>query len=303
MSSRQVKNWNILSGSSSSEVPLTHHSAVQFPLTGVTRRAKTAISRPRTGLTRMTGKSVWVLAVPLLLLLMVLPAFAVNPYAVATLNPHGGGKGIHNGTSTNWSGYAMSGANGSVTDVMGTWVVPGIQGSCPTTSSSSFWVGMDGLSSSTVEQVGTISACVNGSPSYSAWYEYYPKALVTISSLHVKPGDVISAQVSYSGGIVLSISDLTSGKSFSTVLAGTPARNSAEWVAEDPSNSHGILPFADFGVVSFGGSNATIAGVTGPIGAFGSAAEQIQMVSSSGAVMATPSQLSTSGSGFSVSWA
>src|ERR1035437_3778384 len=29
-----------------------------------------------------------------------------------------------NATSTNWSGYAVTGANGSVTDVKGSWIVP-----------------------------------------------------------------------------------------------------------------------------------------------------------------------------------
>ena len=170
---------------------------------------------------------------------------------------------------------------------------------------------MDGASSNTVEQVGTMSACVKGVPSYSAWVEYYPNPLATIYGVPVKPGDLMSAEVSYSGVLKLSISDLTSGKSFSISLPGVQAaRSSAEWVAEDPANPQGTLPLANFGVVNFGGGSsaagsadsATIDGITGPIGGFGSAVVQVQMISSSGAVKASPSQLSTSGSGFSVTW-
>src|SRR5438046_6649382 len=62
---------------------------------------------------------------------------------------------VHDGSfqSTNWSGYAVTGASGSVSDAKGSWTVPAIQGSCPSTNQySSFWVGIDGFSSGTVEQ-------------------------------------------------------------------------------------------------------------------------------------------------------
>ena len=38
------------------------------------------------------------------------------------------------------------------------------------TAYSSFWVGIDGFSSSSVEQMGTDSDVVNGIPTYYAWY-------------------------------------------------------------------------------------------------------------------------------------
>jgi hypothetical protein len=115
-------------------------SAIQFRATGVARRVKTSICAAGPGFIQMTVKSAWVLIVPLLLLLMVVPAFAVTPYSVATLNPKGGGRGVLMGASSNWSGYLITAQNGSVTDVRGTWVVPAIQGSCPTAygTSSSF---------------------------------------------------------------------------------------------------------------------------------------------------------------------
>ena len=53
--------------------------------------------------------------------------------------------------------------------------MPTVSGSGPTYSS--VWVGIDGYSSNTVEQIGTeqdVSA--NGKTSYYAWYEMYPQA-------------------------------------------------------------------------------------------------------------------------------
>src|SRR5271165_3522741 len=84
--------------------------------------------------------------------------------------------------STNWSGYAVTGANGSVTSVTGSWVVP--PATCTEAGGSkayaSFWVGIDGWNSSSVEQTGTDSDCSSGKPLYYAWYEFYPQASHTV---------------------------------------------------------------------------------------------------------------------------
>src|SRR5207245_6374355 len=98
-------------------------------------------------------------------------------------------------SSTNWSGFAVTGSAGSVSDAKGSWVVPTIQGTCPGTNQySSFWVGIDGYSSGTVEQTGTDSDCQNGVPTYYAWYELFPQPPFLINSISVHPGDVISAE-------------------------------------------------------------------------------------------------------------
>lgn len=72
---------------------------------------------------------------------------------------YGAGKG--GAQSYSWSGYMVAASPGSVTDVRGSWVVPLL--SC--TSSSSYvalWVGMDGFTSTTVEQTGILGECVGG---------------------------------------------------------------------------------------------------------------------------------------------
>src|SRR5262245_38118591 len=100
-------------------------------------------------------------------------------------------------TSTNWSGYAVNTSRGAVTAVSGTWVVPTVTGGG--TAYSSAWVGIDGFSSSTVEQIGTDSDLVNGIPRYYAWYEMYPAPSIELP-LTIQAGDTITAAVTYASG-------------------------------------------------------------------------------------------------------
>ncbi len=243
-----------------------------------------------------------------LIALSFLMAASALPVPQLTMAPR-----AHNASSnsTNWSGYAVTGSSGSVSNAKGSWIVPAIRGTCTSTNQfSSFWVGIDGFSSGTVEQTGTDSDCQNGSPTYFAWFEPHPSFI--ISGLSISPGDHISAQASFNGrSFVVSISDTTTGASFSTSAKVRGAqRSSAEWIAEAPSSSGGILPLADFGTVSYGTDNtgiamtcyATIGGTTAAIGAFGSSIQQITMVSSSGSIKAQPSALSSDGTSFSVTW-
>jgi hypothetical protein len=214
-------------------------------------------------------------------------------------------------TSENWSGYAVTGSN--VTDAKGSWIVPSV--TCPSSADqwSSFWVGIDGFSSNTVEQIGTDSDCVGTAQSYYVWYEFYPHPSYTINSLTIKPGDTISAEVSYSSKtkkftVTLSVNG---GTPFSVSTSVSSAkRSSAEWIAEAPSGG-GILPLADFNYVDFGGDytgktnantcDATIGGTTSAFGLFPSAnVQNITMVNSSGTPEATPSAVSKDGTSFRV---
>ena len=104
---------------------------------------------------------------------------------------------------------------------------------------SSPWVGIDGDTSSTVEQIGTDSDCSRGAPTYYAWWEMYPKSLVTISAIRVHPGDGFTATVSYgSGGFTLTLIDTTTGARFTTTQSSNKAhRSSVEWIMEGPSGT------------------------------------------------------------------
>jgi len=204
---------------------------------------------------------------------------------------HGGGVRHTNATSTNWSGYA---ANGSTyTSVTTTFTQPKV--TCSSGDQySSFWVGLDGYSSSSVEQTGTEADCDGRTAEYSAWYEMYPADPVTYSNT-VKPGDVITETVSEaSNKYTMTIKDTTEGwtKTTSKTESGL-ARSSAEVIAEAPY-SNGVLPLANFGTVNFSGS--TVDGSTlsssDPAG--------INMATTAGKLEATTSALS--GGSFSITW-
>ena len=217
--------------------------------------------------------------------------------------------------STNWSGFAVTGPSGSVTDVKGSWTVPSVTCSTKTTYSS-YWVGIDGYNSNTVEQTGTDSDCSSGHAAYYAWYEFYPAASVTISGFTVKPGDQVYTEVSYStstGQFTVTITDGPQTYSASASVSGA-ARSSAEWIVERPALCMGfhckLTSLSNFGTVYLGtdytsisGTNyATILGNTGTIGSFGSAVVRITMVNSAGTTLAEPSVLSADGTSFSEAW-
>jgi hypothetical protein len=215
--------------------------------------------------------------------------------------------------STNWSGYAVTGT--SFTKALGSWVVPTVNCTKTPNTYSSFWVGIDGWTSSTVEQTGTDSDCNGSTPSYYAWYEFYPKGSVEISSVTVSPGNKISASVTYSGSqFTITITNETTGKSYSKSSRVSGAkRTSAEWIAEAPccTRGGGILPLSDFGTVDLGDdytgvvstNDATDSTVSGAISSFGSAVyESIMVNGGSGANEAVPSGLSSDGSSFTVQW-
>jgi hypothetical protein len=177
-----------------------------------------------------------------------------------------------------------------------------------------------------VEQIGTDSDCSNGKPSYYAWYEFYPEPSYYAGTLtNLTPGHKMSAAVSYNAAknqFTATIADETEPSlSFSTTFSpnratGTPSRSSAEWIAEAPSDSRGVLPLADFGTVYLGQDYislpvadpdtcyATIGGVAGPIGSFSAAnVWSSTMVNERTDVpMATPSALTKDGSSFLVTW-
>lgn len=206
--------------------------------------------------------------------------------------------------SNNWSGYAVTGS--SFTHVRGTWIVPAANCTMTPNTYSSFWVGLDGLSSSTVEQIGTDSDCNGTSPMYYAWYEFNPQPGVQIEGLEVSPGDQMSAAVGYSDGeFTLTITNETNGQSYSKTSPFAGAmRSSAEWIAEAPccTPGGGILPLTDFAIIFFDASHSTDRSTAGPISEFGKNIRKITMTSKDGAEEAFTSPLMSGGTSFNVTW-
>jgi hypothetical protein len=222
---------------------------------------------------------------------------AVHLVRPGTAGAHGGTLTLNaTATSTNWSGYAATGS--TYTSVSASWVQP--TGSCTSaTRYSSFWVGLDGYNSNSVEQDGTDTDCSGGRPVYYGWYEMYPNPSFSFGNT-VRAGDTMSASVTYTATNTykLVLSDATQGWSVSTTqtLSGAP-RNSAEVIIEAPccTNSGGILPLANFGTVHLSNSvaNGSAIGTFSPVG--------ITMVNSRGQDKDTITAL-TSNENFSATW-
>jgi hypothetical protein len=221
-----------------------------------------------------------------------------GPIQLVGASSHQRGGGISNqAESTNWSGYAAT--TGTYTSVSASWTQP--TGKCSSGDQyAAFWVGLDGYTSTTVEQTGSEVDCAGRTAEYYAWYEMYPGPSENYSNT-VKPGDHFNASVTYEGSnkFSLYIADTTQGWSHTTTasLAGA-SRSSAEVIVEAPccTNSGGILPLTDFGTISLTGSeaNGSALGNAGGV-------TSITMIDNEGRDKDTVSSLS-GGENFSATW-
>ena len=246
---------------------------------------------------------------------------AISALAVAAAVATGGQAALATTTtqttiSPNWAGYADTPATGNTfTSVSGSWIMPTV---APPAGApvgveyyASFWVGLDGFNSSTVEQVGvdaftenTVSGIIS---QYQPFWEMFP-AGPNFGPL-ISAGDSVSASVTYNNttnNYTLSLEDTTnsSGSYSATVPGGNnpaPQRSSAEWIAESPTITNSnppptyvIAPLANFGSVTF--TNAAVDG--SPVTGFTDT--MLNMATTSSGLGATTSALSGGGSLFTV---
>jgi hypothetical protein len=208
----------------------------------------------------------------------------------------GAGAISHQAESSNWSGYAAT--SGTYASVSASWTEP--TGHCSSGSQySSFWVGLDGYNSNSVEQTGSEVDCSGSRAVYYSWYEMYPNPSHTYSNT-VRPGDHFNASVTYLGSnrFSLFLADTTQGWSHTTTATASAPCSSAEVIVEAPccTSSGGTLPLANFGTVNITGStaNGTALGNAGGV-------TQIIMVNSRGQAKDSVSSLS-GGQNFSATW-
>lgn len=179
--------------------------------------------------------------------------------------------------SSNWAGAVLIGTGYKA--VTGEFTVP--TPSVPSGGSSreqycaSAWVGIDGDTCGTAILQTGVDFCVEGSSvSYDAWYEWYPDYAYDFSGITISAGDVIKVTVDAStdDSGTATIENVTTGKSvthtFSDVSDGDLCEYNAEWIVEDFEENDSLVPFADFGTVTFSGAEATDGSSTvGPSGA------------------------------------
>jgi len=225
-------------------------------------------------------------------------AVSIGAAAASAVSSHGGaqplsatlknqlhGFAVTDSYSNNWGGYGLTAkTNGTITEAFGEWFVPTIKCTKDTPSLEDAWVGIDGLTDGTVEQLGTYAYCTsNGAtPSYYDWFEFYPYE--SIQSVYpVGAGDLINAYVLYnpyagSGGLgtyTLVLNDLSDFTSNFAVTGApdicntggaceTGVDNSAECISESLADQGYYLP--DFHSVKFYSCDATVNGHWAGIG-------------------------------------
>jgi Peptidase A4 family len=179
--------------------------------------------------------------------------------------------------------------------VSGNWTLPAVQ--CPRypyQNQGTYlvnWVGIDGVTTGTVEQLGTGAQCFEGVLYYYVWYEMYPAGTVeegTTACINnnvncPEPGDQISASVDVTPGssgennYTLALVDHTRpDESFSvgaTCATTTCQDASAEWIVERPAYLPSadlveFVPLAAFGRTFFSRGDVTSGGHSSNIQGF-----------------------------------
>jgi hypothetical protein len=231
----------------------------------------------------------------------VIPVAAASTRAASMVHP---ALSVPSGTtvnSTNWAGYAITASSGAVSQVSGKWVEPTVKCGSATTLAA-FWVGIDGYTSKTVEQDGTLAECYQGTASYYVWWELYPLNAIQIWGT-ITAGDHLSASVTYVGGQYnMTVSDTTAHATWSH--AGTQSmttRVNAECIAEAPTSGGSVTALADFKKVTFTTCTATVSGASGGIGSF-SGLVKINMVNSAGTKTIASTGAIASNTKFAVTW-
>lgn len=170
--------------------------------------------------------------------------------------------------SNNWSGTVLSqppSSGDSYTHVSTMMTIPKVSpDGFDSYQSASVWVGIDGATvSDAILQAGVDVGILDGTPHYSAWYQWFPEASVTIPDFEIQEGDVVVATVnatSKSSGKCIIENKRTGQAVTKTVSAPNPTATlsgqNAEWIVEDFLSDGKPVPLVDFGEITFEESKA-----------------------------------------------
>jgi Peptidase A4 family len=227
--------------------------------------------------------------------------------------------------SSNWSGYVVPSLT-PITSVSGDFTVPTLHCTKTRNAGETAWVGIGGAggASGDLLQTGVVSECIGGvQVENPGWWEEYPERPATLFvNMTVSPGDQIEASVSQGldSSWTTRLDDLTTGVSgvmhtgdqWGTVADSDPTTwvhqegdaslityaggRTAEWIVEDYATSAGLVPFADFGTVTFSNLATSL-----PSWAL-TAKEQVGLGDKNGFLLAEPSAPDSTGKGFSVAY-
>ena len=206
--------------------------------------------------------------------------------------------GANESFSRNWAGYAVT--NGPYSSVSASWTVPTVT---PPTNRrkaqfSSTWVGIDGYDNGDLIQAGTEQDWIGGAAFYQSWWEILPQPETPIPTITVQPGDVMNVSITQgSPHWTITVTDTTSGQSFTTTPSYSGPLSSAEWIQEAPTVNGRVAALADYGTVDFDLAKAN--GVNPLL----NSSESMAMAKKSGrVVISTPSLPSSDQDGLAVAF-
>lgn len=234
--------------------------------------------------------------------------------------------GVTESASVNWSGFAdtptASSPSQSVSSVSGSWIIPRV--SCLVgqyRNQDAFlaeWVGLDGDTSGTVEQLGTATQCYEGVEYYYDWYEMFPNGTIEEGTTQCinnnvdcpSPGDRIQASVvstpsGTNNSYALKLTDFSNpSESFDITgqlcAATTCLNSSAEWIVERPAFDlpfgFQILPQSDYGQTAFFDGTVGVGNRVTTIDRYQGTVNDIAMIDDSGGYfLSCPGQNGPSG--------
>jgi lipoprotein-anchoring transpeptidase ErfK/SrfK len=219
---------------------------------------------------------------------------SVAPAPVAPVGSVGAGQS----QSRNWAGYAATG--GTFTAVSGAWTVPNVStGTTGTTATDATWVGIGGVNTTDLIQVGTQAVVQAGQVVYSAWWETLPQASQYVP-LNLSPGDSVSVSITQQPDSTwqIIIRDATSGEVYQHSLSYSSSLSSAEWIEEAPTGRRSVLPLDNFGTITFTNATTLENGQQRTIAQAGG--QSITMLNAAGKALAQTSALNAAGTTFGV---
>jgi hypothetical protein len=164
-----------------------------------------------------------------------------------------------------WAGYAVNASSGSISSVIAKVRIPSLN--CTEISTAStFFVGLDGFTSSDFAYSEVYALCAAGSAVFGAeWYDSITEKS-GMSSWVPKAGDVVLLSVIESkGSFHFNLSDISTNQ---TTIGSSNATGAGLTSAECATGMAPGFPLSDFGKVHFSACDAEIDEMKEGIGAF-----------------------------------
>lgn len=247
----------------------------------------------------------------------LLPGVSVNPaptqdYMLSKI------QSIHTeGTSTtslpanteksgNWGGYIAAPPSGQgYTRISGSWTVPTITAT-QTNALAAQWIGLGGVSTSDLLQIGTIESLENGQPKAEVFWEKLPDTAQIIAAVPI--GSTVTANIAPKDStntvwnLTYTVNTPVGETETDTIEVTLDAAyaqeigTSVEWISEDPSTQNNRLyPLANMGVVKYNSARVD----DQPLNSSGNKVIPVAMVAKNGEVLIAPSALGSEGESFS----